>query len=174
MRENINIVQAGNNDAKMLAELGAKTFKDAFGAQNNPEDLERYLHEAFSPEKMAAELTDPASSFYVAYQDRSPVGYIKLRTTKIPDCVDDPAPLELERIYVHQHAIGQGVGAALMQQAIAEGKGAGFQTIWLGVWKENAKAISFYQKWDYEIVGEHQFVVGTDVQHDYIMARPLV
>ncbi len=173
MSTDLNIQQAGLEDASMLAELGAKTFKDAFGAQNNPTDLEKYLSEAFTPEKMNEELADSESSFFVAYLDGEPAGYIKLRTSKQPDCIEDPTPIELERIYVHQHCIGKGVGAALMQEAMRQGKAAGFNTLWLGVWKENQQAITFYKKWEFEVVGEHEFVVGTDVQHDHIMARSL-
>ncbi|MGZ5452343.1 MAG: hypothetical protein ACXW5U_31285 [Thermoanaerobaculia bacterium] len=31
------------SDAAALVELGARTFVDAFGAQNRPEDIEAYL-----------------------------------------------------------------------------------------------------------------------------------
>ena len=173
MSTDLSIQQAGPKDASMLAELGAQTFKDAFGEQNNPEDMERYLAEAFTPQKMLEEIADLASSFFVAYLNREPVGYIKLRTSKQPDCIEDPSPIELERIYVHQHCIGKGVGAALMKEAVQQGKAAGFNTLWLGVWKENHQAIAFYKKWGFDVVGEHEFVVGTDVQYDHIMARTL-
>ncbi len=173
MNHNVTIREATSEDAALLAVLGARTFHDAFATQNNPDDFAAYMATAFTADKMRAELQEPSARFFVAELAQQPVGYTKLRATKNPDCVPDAQPLEVERIYVDQHIIGKGVGAALMQAAIDAGKQQGYETIWLGVWKENQAAISFYQKWGYDIVGEHEFIVGTDVQHDYIMARPL-
>jgi hemerythrin-like domain-containing protein len=45
--------------------------------------------------------------------------------------------------------------------------------VWLGVWDKNEKAIAFYQKNGFEIVGEHPFVMGNDRQNDFIMKREL-
>lgn len=173
MKKEIHVRKATQKDAALLATVGARTFHDAFAAQNNPEDLADYLRTAFTTDKMLTELQEPTSLFFIAEFDGQAVGYTKVRAVKQPDCVPDAQPLELERIYVDQHVVGKGIGAALMQAAIDAGTQNGYQTIWLGVWKKNKSAIAFYQKWAYEIVGEHEFVVGSDVQHDYIMARNL-
>ncbi len=54
------------DDHALLAELGARTFRDTFAANNAPEDMAMYLAHAFTPEKQAAELADPSSSFLIA------------------------------------------------------------------------------------------------------------
>ena len=41
--------------------------------------------------------------------------------------------------------------------------------LWLGVWEDNPRAIAFYKKYDFTVVGEHIFTVGTDPQRDLIM-----
>lgn len=173
MKHTVTIREATHEDAALLAVLGARTFHDAFATQNNPDDLAAYMATAFTTDKMRTELQEPSACFFLAELAQQPVGYTKLRAVKSPECIPDARPLEVERIYVDQHIIGKGVGAALMQAAIDAGKKQGYKTIWLGVWKENQTAISFYQKWGYDIVGEHEFIVGKDVQHDYIMARAL-
>ncbi len=173
MTLSIQVRKASIEDADLLAELGAKTFTDAFGDQNNPKDLQAYLAQTFTGNKIEEEFREPGSQFFIAYDGLEPVGYAKLRTIKIPSCVQDPSPIELERIYADQAYVGKGVGAALMRHTLEEGRAAGFKTIWLGVWKKNSKAISFYKKWGYLVVGEHEFVVGKDVQYDFIMARVL-
>ena len=35
----------------------------------------------------------------------------------------------------------------------------------------NARAIAFYSKWGFEVVGDAEFVLGDDVQQDLLMAR---
>ena len=54
----INIRFATAADNVLLAEMGARTFYDAFAADNTPEDMAVYLAASFSPEKQAAELNE--------------------------------------------------------------------------------------------------------------------
>lgn len=46
-----------------------------------------------------------------------------------------------------------------------------FKVIWLGVWEHNQKALRFYEKMGYEHFGEHTFLLGDDVQTDYLMKK---
>jgi GNAT superfamily N-acetyltransferase len=83
------------------------------------------------------------------------------------------APVELQRFYADRSAIGHGVGAALMRASLDAARSAGHRTLWLGVWERNARAISFYERWQFETVGDHKFRLGSDLQTDLIMARPV-
>ena len=82
-----------------------------------------------------------------------------------------PDPVELQRLYVDRTAMGRGVGAALMRATLDAARSAGYRTLWLGVWERNARAISFYERWQFETVGDHVFRLGSDHQTDLIMAR---
>ena len=82
-------------------------------------------------------------------------------------------PIELVRLYASREWIGRGVGAALMRACLEEARGAGYETIWLGVWERNARAQTFYEKWGFRAVGEHVFQLGSDPQRDILMERLL-
>ncbi|MFA9491557.1 MAG: GNAT family N-acetyltransferase, partial [Anaerolineales bacterium] len=82
-----------------------------------------------------------------------------------------PKPIELVRIYVEEEVVGQGLGSALMKACLEEIKTNGLGTIWLAVWQKNQRAIDFYKRWGFEKVGVKEFVVGSDVQDDFIMER---
>ena len=43
--------------------------------------------------------------------------------------------------------------------------------MWLGVWQRNPRAVRFYEKCGFRRVAEATFVLGTDVQTDWVMAR---
>ena len=58
-----------------------------------------------------------------------------------------------------------------MQRCIDEARETGFQTIWLGVWERNSRALAFYRKWDFREVGEHIFQLGSEPQRDILMQR---
>jgi ribosomal protein S18 acetylase RimI-like enzyme len=166
------------SDAPALTRLGADTFRDTFEGTNTPDDMARYLAEAFTPEQQAAEISDPTGAVllaehYGASGGGELVGYAHLVSGRAPEAVRGPAPLELKRLYVARAWHGRGVAQALMDAAIDAARAHGAQTLWLGVWERNPRAVAFYVKYGFERVGEHTFVLGGDAQTDWLFARPL-
>ena len=45
--------------------------------------------------------------------------------------------------------------------------------IWLGVWEKNVRAINFYKKNGFVEFDTHQFILGDEVQTDYLMKLQL-
>lgn len=169
--ERIEIRQASAADAALLADLGRRIFIDSFAAYNRPDDMAAYVAEAFSLATIAAEVTDPRSTFFIAEADGEPVGYAKLHAGEPAECVRGPRPIELNRLYADHAWHGRGVGPALMNACLERARAAGHQTIWLGVWKHNPRALAFYRKFGFIEVGEHPFQFGADRQTDIVMQR---
>ena len=169
----IKIRRAGPADNFLLADLGQRTFSDAFAIDNTPEDMAAYLAASFSPQKQADELADPLSHFLIAEGDGTPVGYARLRLGETPAAITGRKPVEIVRFYSVQEWIGRGVGAALMSACIALAAEMGCDTIWLDVWERNPRAISFYQKWGFAVLGMQTFQLGSDTQHDLLMQRSI-
>jgi ribosomal protein S18 acetylase RimI-like enzyme len=174
----ITIRRAVVGDAEALSRLGAATFRDTFERDNTPGDMQLYLARAFTPERQAAEIADPASTLLVAENHaESPgaelVGYAHLVSGQAPDPVTGPAPLEIKRLYVSRAWHGKGVAQALMDAAIDAARTRGAKTLWLGVWERNPRAVAFYAKYGFERVGEQTFVLGTDTQTDWLLALDL-
>jgi diamine N-acetyltransferase len=167
------IRRATPEDASLLAELGARTFHDAFAADIKPEDIASYLTATFGPAKQAAELADPHATFLIAESAGVARGYAQLRAGEAPPCVTDSKPIELVRIYVSREWLGRGVGEALMRACLEEAQRAGHDTLWLGVWEHNGRAQAFYRKWGFRKVGEHPFQLGSEAQIDHVMERRL-
>jgi len=172
------IRRANASDAPALTRLAVRTFRDTFEAVNSPEDMAQYLATAFAPEQQAAEIADPASTVLLA-EARSEsgemelVGYAHLIAGPAPVAVHGPAPMELKRLYVARAWHGRGVAHALMDASLAAARARGAQTLWLGVWELNARAVAFYTKYGFTRVGEHTFMLGTDAQTDWLLARAL-
>jgi ribosomal protein S18 acetylase RimI-like enzyme len=171
--QKISIRRATPDDASLIANIGARTFEASFRADNRLEDMERYLSLSFSKAHIAAQLADPSSIFLLAYEECKAVGYVMLRASKKPISVTGTKPVELVRFYVEEEIIGKGYGSALMNSCLEEAKKNGYRTIWLGVWEKNLRAIGFYEKWGFTKVGTKSFVLGSDLQNDHIMARPV-
>lgn len=165
---------ATQEDAALLADLGARAFAQAFGSQNTPENMQNYLAESFSEQKQAEELSQPGSLFLIAEVEGEAVGYSRLLAGSSETCITGANPVELVRIYALQKWVGQGIGSQLMKASIAEAQARGHDVIWLGVWQENDHAIAFYRKWGFREVGTHTFKLGEDLQTDWVMQRELV
>ena len=168
----MNIRYTNESDA-LLSELGRKTFYDAFAEQNTPEDLALYLESSFSEEKQTEELKNPNVIFLIAENDGIPIGFVKLNTYNTIERITSTQPIEIERIYAVKEYIGKGVGAELMKRSIQEAKERGFDCLWLGVWEKNPRAIKFYEKWGFKKVSTHTFLLGNDLQNDFIMELSL-
>ena len=169
----ITIRIATQADPALLTDLGRQAFYEAFGADNTPEDMAAYLAGAFSPEKQAAELADPATRFLIAETGGQPAGYARLRAGPAPACAMGKRPLEIVRFYALRAWIGRGVGPALMQASLDYAVQLGCDLVWLDVWEQNPRAIAFYRKWGFEVCGTQTFQLGSDLQTDLIMSRAL-
>jgi len=160
-------------DAATLAEFAARNFRDAFAANNRPEDIEIHLAGSYSPEKQLAELLDPNITTLLVEVEGQLAGYAQVRAEPVPPCVLGPAPIELGRFYVDRPWHGHGVAQALMQEAVDTAARRGAKTLWLGVWERNARARAFYGKVGFVDVGGQDFLLGTDTQADRVMALDL-
>ncbi|MCJ7677665.1 MAG: GNAT family N-acetyltransferase [Anaerolineales bacterium] len=167
----IHLRQATAKDNRLLAELGARTFGDTFGPDNTPEDMAAYLASAFGPRQQAAELADTGTVFLVADVEGESVGYARMKQGPAPACIIGQRPVEITRLYAIAPWIGRGVGAGLMRGCLARAQQRGCDVVWLDVWERNTRAIAFYRHWGFADVGTQPFVLGTDVQHDLLMAR---
>jgi diamine N-acetyltransferase len=167
----ITIRRATPDDAALLAELGASTFTETFAESNDPEDFAAYMSAAFGEAIQRAELEDPDVTVLLAERGGEAVGYVLLREGPAPMIVRGFDVLEIVRLYARQTAIGTGVGATLMQQAIHEAAARGKEALWLGVWEKNARAIEFYRRHEFFEAGTQPFLLGTDLQNDLVMVR---
>ena len=169
----MNIRYATIADAKMLAELGAKTFRDTFARDNTPEDIDAYLEASFSPDIQHRELSEPDVIFLIVEFEGKPIGYAQLVMNSKDQSIKRFRPLEIRRIYASQEYLGKGVGKELMKATIEEGRRRGCDCVWLGVWEKNQRAIDFYKKWGFRVVGSHTFALGRDRQNDFVMELEL-
>lgn len=163
------ISKVEKSDLERLQQISRDTFYEAFSGDNTPENMEKYLAEGFSKEKLEQELADPNSTFYFAICDGTPVGYLKLNLEKADEQNSRPSALEIERIYVRKAFQGQNVGRYLMEKALEVGRKIPVAYVWLGVWEHNTKAIHFYRKNGFEVAGSKIFLLGDDPQTDLIM-----
>lgn len=171
--EHITAREATTNDWSLLQEIGRKTFYETFAASNTPENMEKYLKEGFSEDKLRMELSDRNSQFYLALMNDRAIGYLKLNMGLSQTEMRDSSGLEIERIYVLQEVQGKKVGQALYAKAMEVALRLDVDYVWLGVWEENKRAINFYTKNGFVAFDQHVFKLGDDEQTDIMMKKIL-
>jgi len=169
----VKIIAVTLNDLAVLQKIGIETFYESFSSVNTEENMIQYLAEAYSLEKLTDELNNPNSSFYFAVLNDKIIGYLKINYGDSQTELKLENALEIERIYVLKEFHGKNIGQLLFEKGmeLAHQKKADY--VWLGVWEENPRAISFYKKNGFVEFDKHIFKLGDDEQTDIMMKLQL-
>ncbi|MEM6895465.1 MAG: GNAT family N-acetyltransferase [Bacteroidota bacterium] len=163
------------NDAKHIAELGKTTFREAFGAFfDDPENLRIYLETTFNLNKIEQSIIKENNVYWIALVDEKPVGYAKLKLKSPSPFLETDRVSQLQKIYVLQDFLSMKIGKRLQDALIARAQQTQNEQLWLSVWNGNKRAIRFYEKNDFKIIGNHQFTIGEQTFDFTAMSKSIV
>ena len=168
---------AQHHELDALARLAALTFPLACPPGSTAQDQQAFIDAVLSPQRFTEYLEDPSRDVLVA-GDGELVGYTMLVAGEPAD-EDVKAALhlrptiELSKCYVHPGHHGAGIANALMTASLEVARARGARGMWLGVNQQNARAQAFYVRSGFAIVGTKHFTVGTRLEDDYVLERPL-
>lgn len=160
-------------DAAALASLTQAVFTATYGAAINGEILQRYLAAQASPTALLHALAAPEVTYTVALAGSRLIGFSKVATTAPPASIPCAKPVELAKLYVDSAYHGTGVAGQLLAHTLAMVQGRGHSSLWLCVWKANGRALAFYHKWSFNVVGEQPVYVESVAFDDWVMRRSL-
>jgi ribosomal protein S18 acetylase RimI-like enzyme len=164
-----SIKKVNKTEVEQLQSLSRQTFAETFSDSNSKENMNKYLTENLSIEKLSEELNNENAHFFFIKDGERNIGYLKLNMGPSQTELKDKTAIEIERIYVIQEYQGKKVGQQLYEKAIQVAKEKKAQYVWLGVWEENHKAIQFYNKNGFQVFDKHVFVLGDEKQTDLMM-----
>lgn len=162
---------ASLDDLADLVALSRRTFSESFGHLYAAEDLAAFLDENRAPDTLAAGIADPEVSITLAEEDGALLGYSTVYFGKRFDERADPqpsAPCILSQLYCLPQAIGRGIGAALIERALAEARARGCDAMQLSVWSENFGAQRFYARYGFQKVADIDFWVGRHRDDEFL------
>ena len=158
----ISIVKAEAKDAALLSNLATQTFIESHGHSAPAADIEAYVKEKYTPEMMAAELADPANIYHIQYYHKLPIGFSKIVLNSPYEGSPANSICKLERISLLKAYYGTNLGPALMDFLFHLMKKEKQTGTWLYVWKENTRAIRFYEKKGFRIIGSFDFPISAN------------
>lgn len=169
----MNLRPATLDDVAALAALGRDSFIDAFGHLYSPEDLVAFLVEVHDEAVVADEIASGECRHALAVdEDGSLLGYCKLRhPSKLAGDSQARDPLELGQLYCASTATGRGVGAALMDWALAEAHAGRHDAVLLSVYSGNTGAQRFYARYGFAKIADIHFRVGKQLDDEYLLEK---
>lgn len=165
--------RAAPADLVPFGEFSRRTFRATYGPFQAPERMARHLDERMNDRRMGEELADPARTVLVLLHGDEWAGYTMLRSGDAPPEVASTRPVEIERFYVAHAWHGRGLAASLMAATLDAAREKGHDVAWLAVWERNPRAIRFYEKQGFLIVGPHTYLFDGTPEDDHLMAIKL-
>lgn len=164
--------RAEPKDAAKLALVGAATFLETFANDHPGDDLTAFCATSHSLAAWQAALAKSDTAAWIVEEAvGSPIGYAVLVTASLPGTTPDDA--EIKRIYVLSKWHNTGTGRALFEAAEAEARARGAKRLALSVYTKNTRAIAFYERAGFVVVGRASFPGFGEEFWDYVMAKDL-
>ncbi|HMK05499.1 MAG TPA: GNAT family N-acetyltransferase [Ferruginibacter sp.] len=155
-----SIIRADETHARILSGLAGLTFSESHGTSAKPEDVESYVAKNYNNEILREELQDADNIYHIVYYNNQAAGYSKIVLNSPYADSASKNIAKLERIYLLKQFYSSGMGLELFKFNINLIKEHDQVGIWLYVWKENQRAVNFYKKNGFIVIGSHDFKIS--------------
>ena len=155
--DTIEIRLARKEDAQFIALLGRTTFTETFGHLfRDQKDLIDYYNLTFSVQKIEDGMKKQNNIFWIAFVNRLPVGYAKLKLHSCSEFIESKDVCQLQKIYVLKDFLSMRIGFELQDSLLKKAKGrfsikSGFPCL------TATRAINFYKKTGFEEISDRIF-----------------
>lgn len=172
--DEIQIRRALASDAAALAQLAEQTFVATYGPHCDPTMVHEHCQKNFGMSQQLAEIQNANGITLLQFAGDELIGFAQMKQSDLPPCVQAVSQVKticLHRYYIKQTWHGKGVAVVLLEQAIAFAKASGAQAMWLGMWRHNQRAFAFYRKQGFHLVGEMEYVFGSQTELDQVLLK---
>jgi len=153
------ITKANENDYKLLAAIGTASFIESHWSSAPSENLNRYINEKYDDNVIKDELLDQKNIYHIIYRDMQPAGYSKIMLNERNSNIPIQNASKMDRLYLLEKFYNLKLGIDLFKFNMELSKRNNQGGMWLFVWKENHRAIGFYKKIGFTIVGSYDFKI---------------
>jgi len=132
----LNTRVAGVDDASVLSDVGAASFRAAYGDYTAVQDTDAYLEECFSPAAIRREMEKSDVTYLLATANELPAGLVKMRRNDIPDGIPGANIREIHQFYISASHQRIGIGAKLMSAELRFAEMDSVAVVWLTGWED--------------------------------------
>lgn len=153
------IKRATEQDYKTIADIGRVSVALAHRDSCSVKDMNEFLENTYNYESIIQELENPAYTYHLIYYNTIPAGFSKIILNYPHPNIYQKNVTKLDRIYLLESFYDKKMGLELLNFNINYSKANGQIGVWLFTWVGNSRAINFYKKAGFNIVGTHKFKV---------------
>ena len=165
-----SIVKATIQDYQLISDIGKTTFVESHGHSATKEVINEYVQEKFNLNAVKDELSSPENIYRIIFYRNQPAGYSKIILNSGHPAISTAEVTKLERIYLLKEFYKLKFGSMLFDHNLDLSKSQHQNGMWLFTWKENNRAIEFYQKKGFNIIGSYEFkLTETHSNPNYLM-----
>ena len=174
MNSDLTIREAGPADIPELSTIGASVFWNAYGGTAPDHEIAEHVASYFSLEYIEKEIKRSGEVTYLmAVEKGQCAGLVKVRDSDVPELISAASAMEVQQLYVSSDFQRRGIGALLMDQAVATARNKSVDGLWLSVWEDADWAVNFYEKYGFSSQGKIPFMLTNTEFVDYLMWLPV-
>jgi ribosomal protein S18 acetylase RimI-like enzyme len=155
----ISIIKATANDYKPIAEIGKVSVEESHRDSCSVKDMNEFLEKNYNSETIQEELRDENNIYHIINFNGEPAGFSKIILDAVHPNIQQKNVTKLDRIYLLKEFFDLKLGIELLKFNIEFSKSNNQSGIWLFTWVGNKRAVNFYLKTGFIVVGSHQFKV---------------
>lgn len=153
------VIKATERDYNSIVSIGKLSVAESHKGSCSAEVMNEFLERDYDSATIKEELNDINNIYYIINYNDKPVGFSKITlNAKHANIVADNVT-KLDRIYLLKEFHGLKLGLELLNFNIELSRNNNQSGIWLYTWIGNNRAINFYLKAGFTIIGSHKFFV---------------
>ena len=154
-----SIIKATEKDYKSIVDIGKVSVGEAHRESCSAEDMNEFLEANYNDYAIKEELGNPQNIYYIIKYNGNPAGFSKIILNAEHPNIDHKNVTKLDRIYLLREFYDLKLGFELLKFNIELSKNNNQSGMWLYTWVGNNRAVNFYLKTGFKIIGSHEFKV---------------
>jgi len=154
------IVKATFADTSLITRIATDSFIALHEEGMSASDLAAYISTKLTIPVIEEELNNPENIFHIIYYNNQPAGYSKIIFNTPYPLIKSTAVTKMERLYLLKEFYDLKLGSVLFDFNSRLSRQANQAGMWLYVWTKNERAVHFYKKHGFEIIGKDDFKIS--------------
>lgn len=155
----ISVIKATERDYYSIVNIGKLSVAESHRDSSSAETMNEFLEKNYSSDAIKEELNDINNIYYIINYNDKPAGFSKIILNAKHPNIGGENVTKLDRIYLLKEFYGLKLGLELLNFNIELAKSNHQSGMWLYTWIGNTRAIDFYLKAGFTIIGSHKFYV---------------
>ena len=172
MKNNLVYRKVTASDALKLSVLYKTVYIQTYGKEGVSDEFANFITKQFAPERLTEIISKYPDNIITAEYKNNLVGVVEIEFNKKCPVGDLIGP-ELNKLYILDWFCGKGIGNSLLSAAEKVVLSKGYNEMWVWVYINNTRAISFYEKNQYEFIGNAFFLMEANKYENNVLMKKL-